>query len=114
MPEFGLSVAGLAKAIGVSRQSVNELLGERRGLSTDMAVRLGRLFDMSAEFWLNSQREVDLWEVKRELRAVLPDIRPLRLRSTSTSVQGEGSRLAALGGSMPKLEPVRRRKSAMR
>lgn len=62
MPDYGLSVAALAKRLGVSRQSVNEVVRERRAVSTEMAMRLSRLFGTSAEYWLNLQRNVDLWE----------------------------------------------------
>ena len=67
MPEYGLSVSELAQSIGVSRQSVNELINEKRSLSPDMAVRLSRLFGDSAESWLNLQRNVDIWEAERSL-----------------------------------------------
>ncbi len=62
MPDFGLSVAQLAQRVGVSRQSVNELVHERRSLSPDMALRLARLFGQSPQFWLNLQRNVDIWD----------------------------------------------------
>ncbi len=61
MPDYGLTVATLARRLGVSRQSVNEVVRERRSVSTEMAVRLSRLFGTSAEYWLNLQRNVDLW-----------------------------------------------------
>jgi addiction module HigA family antidote len=67
MPDYGLSVTTLAGALGVSRQTVNELLRERRALSPAMALRLSRLFGNSPEFWLNAQRAVDLWQAEREL-----------------------------------------------
>ncbi|MGE6608806.1 HigA family addiction module antitoxin [Halomonas sp. NPDC076908] len=44
LPDYGLTVSGLAEALGVSRQSVNELLRERRAVSPEMALRLARLF----------------------------------------------------------------------
>lgn len=44
LPDYGLTVSGLAEALGVSRQSVNELVRERRGVSPEMALRLARLF----------------------------------------------------------------------
>lgn len=50
LPEYGLSVTALDDAAGVSRQSMNELLRERRALSPEMALRLGKLFGNSAEF----------------------------------------------------------------
>ena len=63
LPDFGLTTTNLAQAIGVSRQSINELLRERRSVSPAMALRLAKLFDNSPEFWLNAQRAVDLWDV---------------------------------------------------
>jgi len=77
MPDYDLTVKELADAIGVSRQSVNELLRERRALSPEMALRLSRLFGNSPEFWLNAQRAVDLWEAGRAIRKDMRRIRPL-------------------------------------
>jgi antitoxin HigA-1 len=77
LPDYDLTVSGLAEAIGVSRQSVNELLRERRSVSPEMALRLSRLFGNSAEFWLNAQRAVDLWEAGRAIEADVRRIRPL-------------------------------------
>ena len=77
IPDYELSVSGLADALGVSRHSINELLLERRALSPEMAIRLGRLFGNSAEFWLNAQRAVDLWEANQALKSEVSRIRPL-------------------------------------
>jgi len=77
LPDYELSVSALAEAIGVSRQSVNELLRERRSLSPEMALRLSRLFGNTPEFWLNAQRAVDLWEAAEALRDDVAKIRPL-------------------------------------
>ena len=77
MPDYGLTVAGLAEAIGVSRQSINELLRERRAISPEMALRLARLFGNSAEFWLNAQRSVDLWDAAQAIKKDVARIRPL-------------------------------------
>ncbi|MEA1049162.1 HigA family addiction module antitoxin [Lamprobacter modestohalophilus] len=76
-PDYGLSASALAEALGVSRQSVNELLRERRAVSPEMAIRLARLFGNSAEFWLKAQRAVDLWEAKQALASEVARIRPL-------------------------------------
>lgn len=77
MPDYDLSVAGLAKALGVSRQSVNELLRERRAVSPEMALRLARLFGNSPEFWLNAQRAVDLWVAAQSVKKEVERIKPL-------------------------------------
>jgi len=77
LPDYGLTVAGLADALGVSRQTVNELVRERRSLSPEMALRLSRLFGNSPEFWLNAQRAVDLWDAAQAIKADVERIKPL-------------------------------------
>jgi addiction module HigA family antidote len=77
LPDYGLTVSGLAEALGVSRQSVNELLRERRAVSPEMALRLGRLFGNSPEFWLNAQRAVDLWDAAQAIKKEVARIKPL-------------------------------------
>ena len=79
LPDFGLTVAGLAKSAGVSRQSVNELLRGRRAVSPAMALRLSRLFGNSPEFWLNAQRAIDLWDAAEAINVEVARIRPLRV-----------------------------------
>jgi len=79
MPDYHLTVAGLAEALGVSRQSVNELLRTRRAVSPEMALRLSRLFGNSAEFWLNAQRAVDLWDAAQAIQKEVARITPLQV-----------------------------------
>lgn len=77
LPDYGLTVTSFAKAIGVSRQTINELLRERRAVSPEMALRLSRLFGNGAEFWLNAQRAVDLWEAEKAIKDKISQIHPL-------------------------------------
>ena len=77
LPDYGLTASGLASAIGVSRQSVNELLRGRRAVSPEMALRLGKLFGNSPEFWLNAQRAVDLWDAAQAIKEDVADIKTL-------------------------------------
>ena len=79
MPDYSLTVSVLAQALGVSRQTVNELLRERRALSPEMALRLSRFFGNSPEFWLNAQRAVDLWDAEQAVGAQLERIKPLQV-----------------------------------
>jgi len=78
LPDYGLTVSGLAHAAGVSRQSINELLRERRAVSPEMALRLARLFGNSPEFWLNAQRAVDLWDAAQAIKNDVARIKTLR------------------------------------
>jgi addiction module HigA family antidote len=79
MADYDLSVTGLAEAVAVSRQSINELLRGRRAVSPEMALRLGRLFGNSPEFWLNAQRAVDLWDAAQAIRDEVARIKPLQV-----------------------------------
>lgn len=79
LPNYGLTVASLAAAVGVSRQSINELLRQKRALSPEMALRFARLFGTRAEFWLDAQRAVDLWDAAERLGTAVARIKPLRV-----------------------------------
>ena len=79
LPDYSLTASRLAEAVGVSRQSVNELLRSRRAVSPEMALRLGRLFGNTPEFWLNVQRAIDLWDAAQSVRREVARIKPLRV-----------------------------------
>ncbi len=77
MPDFGLTVAQLAQHLKVSRQTANKLVHERRSVSADMAWRLGRLFGTTPQYWLNFQRNIDLWDSLDVRREEIESIEPL-------------------------------------
>jgi antitoxin HigA-1 len=77
MLDYGLTVSGLADSLGVSRQTINELVRERRAVSPAMALRFSRLFGNSPEFWLNAQRAVDLWDAAQVAGSEIERIEPL-------------------------------------
>ena len=79
LPDYQLTASGLAAALGVSRQTINELLRGRRAISPEMALRLARLFGNSPDFWLNAQRAVDLRDAARAISAKIKRIKPLRV-----------------------------------
>lgn len=58
---LGMTQTELAKRIRVSFPRVNELVNAKRGVTPDTALRLSRLFGTTPEFWLNGQRNWDLW-----------------------------------------------------
>ena len=79
LPDYGLTVSSLAEAVGVSRQTINELLRGRRAMSPGMALRLARLFGNTPEFWLNAQRAVDLWDAAQAIKTEVKRIKPLSI-----------------------------------
>ena len=78
MPAVPLTQEGLAKLLGVSRRTVNELVTEKRNLSADMAHRLARLLDTTPEFWLGLQQDVDLSKAAKKGKVEYRKIKPLR------------------------------------
>lgn len=81
MPDYGLSAIALAAALGVSRQTIHQLLREERAVTPLMALRLSRLFGNSPAFWLNAQRARDLWQAEQEYHDVLIRIEPFAVAS---------------------------------
>lgn len=59
---IGLTQGELANRLRVSRRTVNQIVNERRGISADMALRLGKLTNITPQMWLNLQMAVDLWD----------------------------------------------------
>jgi len=78
MRPHGLTQTQLAEHIGVTRRRINEIIKGKRALSPDTAIRLGKLFKMSPEYWLNLQMKIDLWnELYGQKRSF--KIKPLKL-----------------------------------
>jgi addiction module HigA family antidote len=82
LPEVGLSVTATAKALGVSRQMVHDILAERRPLSAVMCLKVARLFGSSPEFWMRLQAEYDLKKAARDRKVMqrVARIVPVRQR----------------------------------
>lgn len=62
---LGMTQVELSKMIHVSYPRVNEIIKGKRGITPDTALRLSALFGNSPEFWLNGQRNWDLWHAMR-------------------------------------------------
>jgi addiction module HigA family antidote len=75
-----LSVTEAAKALGVTRQALSDLVNEKAGISVEMAIRLSKAFGSSPETWLGMQTAYDLWQARRRLDRI-------RVRSFKTAVQ---------------------------
>jgi addiction module HigA family antidote len=78
MRPLGLSMNRLALDLHVPVTRIAEIVHERRGITPDTALRLGRYFNTSARFWLNAQAAYDLEAAQDELRRTIErDVRPL-------------------------------------
>ena len=61
---LGLSVTRAANGLGVTRQTLSELVNERTGISVEMAIRLSKAFGSTPETWLGMQMAYDLWQAR--------------------------------------------------
>jgi antitoxin HigA-1 len=61
-----LSVTEAASRLGVTRQALSAVLNGRAGISAEMAVRLSRGLNTSADLWLGMQMQYDLWQVRQK------------------------------------------------
>ena len=78
----GLSANRLALDLGVPSGRITDILNGRRSVSADTAVRLGRYFGNSAQFWLDLQGQHDIARVERECGAEIAErVKPARAAS---------------------------------
>jgi len=73
---FGLTQSSLARAIGVPRRRINEIVLGKRAVTADTAPRLARYFGVSESFWLGVQADYELMERRRAIGAELDRIAP--------------------------------------
>ena len=67
IPATGRSKAEIASLLGISRQHLYDILRERKPVSPNVAVRLGKLFGDGAEVWVRMQAAYDTWHAAREV-----------------------------------------------
>ena len=73
---LGITVAEAAKALGVTRKTLSELINCHAGVSVEMALRLAKAFDTSPESWLGMQQQFDLARARKRVR--LNEVRRLK------------------------------------
>jgi len=63
---LGLTVTEAARALGVTRQALNNLVNLKAGVSPEMAIRLSKAFGSSPEVWLGMQMAYDLAQLEKQ------------------------------------------------
>lgn len=74
---MGLTQRELADAIHVPYQRVNDIVNGRRGVTPSTALRLGKFFNISADFWMNVQVRWDMYFAQKREMSILKTIEPL-------------------------------------
>jgi len=62
---LGITISEFASVLGVSRKTLSKILNGRGAITPDMALRLSRAFETTADFWLNLQKNHDLWQAEQ-------------------------------------------------
>ena len=66
LPALKMTQKEFANWIGVSRLTVSEILNEKRTITPDMAMRLGKALGNGPQIWLRMQQTLDLWELAQQ------------------------------------------------
>jgi len=74
--EIGISAAELARQLRVPENRMSEVIRGRRNITADTALRLGRWFGMSAEFWMSLQKNYELRKAEQEHFKEIEEIQP--------------------------------------
>ncbi|WP_029695719.1 HigA family addiction module antitoxin [Comamonas badia] len=77
LDELGLTQAAFAQALGISPMRVSHLLKGDRPVTAELALRLGRAFGQSPQYWLNLQTSYDLKVAQAEMKDSLKAVREL-------------------------------------
>ncbi|MBX9926126.1 MAG: HigA family addiction module antidote protein [Hyphomicrobiaceae bacterium] len=67
LPKIGKPKTELADMLGISRQTLYDIIGEKQPVTPQMAVRLGKLLGNGPRMWVNMQAAHDLWHATREV-----------------------------------------------
>jgi addiction module HigA family antidote len=65
--KHGLTITEVAAGLGVARVNLSAVVNERAGISPELAVKLSEAFGNSASFWINLQKNYELWHAERKV-----------------------------------------------
>ena len=70
---LGMTITEAAERLGVTRQTLNNLVNEKAGISPEMAIRLSKAFGSSPEVWLGMQLDYDLARAEKNAGKIKVD-----------------------------------------
>ncbi|GAB2517008.1 HigA family addiction module antitoxin [Spirosoma aerophilum] len=65
--ERGLTITEVAKGLGIARANLSAIVNERGGISPELAVKLSEAFGNTAQFWVNLQKNYELWHAEKKV-----------------------------------------------
>jgi addiction module HigA family antidote len=65
--EHQLTITEVAKGLGIARANLSAIVNERAGISPELAVKLSIAFGNSSQFWINLQKNYELWYAEKKV-----------------------------------------------
>ena len=90
---LSVTIKDMAETLCVSRKTLSKIINERGAITPDMALRLSRAFDTSPEFWLNLQKNFDLWQAETESKD-WKKVKPIPQQMLHTNSSPDGEQIA--------------------
>ena len=72
---YNITQSHLAKELRTSFRAINELVNEKRGMTTEMALKLGKYFGTTPQLWLNLQNQFDIYRISIKKKDTLDEIK---------------------------------------
>ena len=80
LDELNISQTELASALGTTFRTINEIINEKRNISTETAIKLSKFFRTSIELWLNLQNQYDIYRIYNKKKEMIDKVRPMKRR----------------------------------
>jgi addiction module HigA family antidote len=65
--EHNLTITEVAEGLGIARGNLSAIVNERAGISPELAVKLSEAFGNTAQFWINLQKNYELWHAEKNV-----------------------------------------------
>lgn len=76
LDELLITQTDLATELGTTFRTINEIINEKRNISTEIAIKLSKYFGTSTELWLNLQNQFDIYRVYNKRKELIDRVRP--------------------------------------
>ena len=81
MQPAGLTVTAVAERMGVDRKTLSRIINGHSGITAEMAMRLGKVFNTTPDLWLNMQSNYDLWQAEKRIKTEIRKLKPFENRA---------------------------------
>lgn len=78
LDELKITQTDLANALGTTFRTINEIINEKRSISTEISIKLSKYLGTSVELWLNLQNQFDIYKVYNKKKESIEMVRPLK------------------------------------